>query len=84
MRELAKEYSVGKKKTLAVGDSKSDLCMIENAAIGVAFRPKDPEIIKVADIIVYTDFFELIEKLKPFLEDFDPKGEWKINPIELI
>jgi len=72
MHELAKEYSVGKKKTLAVGDSKSDLCVIENAAIGVAFRPKDPEIIKVADLIVYTDFFELIEKLKPFLEGFDP------------
>ncbi len=74
MCELAKEYSVGKKKTLAIGDSKSDLCMIENAAIRVAFRPKDPEIIKAADIIVYTDFFELMEKLKPFLETLDPKG----------
>ena len=68
MYELGNEYSIGKNETLAIGDSKSDSCMIENAAIGVAFRPKDPEIIKVADIIVYTDFFELIEKLKTFLE----------------
>lgn len=68
MYELGNEYSIGKNETLAIGDSKSDSCMIENAAIGVAFRPKDPEIIKVADIIVYTDFFELMEKLKPLLE----------------
>lgn len=68
MYELAREYSAERSETLAVGDSKSDLCMIENAAIGVAFRPKDPEIIKVADIVVYTDFFELIRRLKSFLE----------------
>lgn len=72
MYELAKEYSVERSETLAVGDSKSDLCMVENAAIGVAFRPKDQEIIKVVDIVVYTDFFKLIERLKPFLESPRP------------
>jgi len=70
MLELTREYSIDESETLAVGDSKTDLCMIKNANIGIAFRPKDPEIVPVAEIVVYTDFFELVEKLKEF------KPEW--------
>lgn len=70
MRELTREYLVDRNETLAVGDSKTDLCIIQNATIGIAFRPKDPEIIPVADIVVQTDFTELTEKLKAF------KPEW--------
>ncbi len=70
MHELTREYLVDRNETLAVGDSKTDLCMIENATIGIAFRPKDPQIIPVADIVVETDFSELTEKLKEF------KPEW--------
>jgi len=70
MYELAQKNEVGMDKTLAIGDSKSDFCMIERAAIGVAFRPKDPEIAKIADLVVYEDFFELMDKLKPFLDCF--------------
>jgi len=73
MRELAKENSVDINGILAVGDTKNDLCMVEKAKIGVAFRPKDPEITKVADITVQTDFFELIRKLKEF------QPEWWIH-----
>ena len=70
MYKLAQKNQVGMGKTLAIGDSKSDFCMIERAAIGVAFRPKDPEIVKIADLVVYKDFFELMDKLKPFLDRF--------------
>ena len=70
MYELAQKSEVGMDKTLAIGDSKSDFCMIERAAIGVAFKPKDPEIVKIADLVVYEDFFELMDKLKPFLDCF--------------
>jgi phosphoserine phosphatase len=70
MCKLAQKSEVGMDKTLAIGDSKSDFCMIERAAIGVAFRPKDPEIAKTADLVVYEDFFELVDKLKPFLDGF--------------
>jgi phosphoserine phosphatase len=70
MYKLAQKSEVGMDKTLAIGDSKSDFCMIERAAIGVAFRPKDPEIVKIADLVVYEDFFELMDKLKPFLDCF--------------
>jgi phosphoserine phosphatase len=70
MCKLAQKSEVGMDKTLAIGDSKSDFCMIERAAIGVAFRPKDPEIVKIADLVVNEDFFELMDKLKPFLDCF--------------
>ncbi len=70
MYELAQKNEIGLDNTLAIGDSKSDLCMIERAAIGVAFRPKDPEIARIADLVVLKDFFELAEKLKPFLDRF--------------
>jgi len=68
MCKIAQKSEVGMDKTLAIGDSKSDFCMIERAAIGVAFRPKDPEIVKIADLAVYGDFFELVDNLKPFLD----------------
>lgn len=68
MNELLKEYSIENNRTLAVGDSQSDLCIIRKAKIGIAFRPKDEVITKVADIVVHTDFYELINKLKTFLE----------------
>ena len=70
MCKLAQKSEVGMDKTLAIGDSKSDSCMIESAAIGVAFRPKDPEIAKIADLVVYEDFLELMDRLKPFLDCF--------------
>ena len=70
MYELAQKNKIGMDKTLAIGDSRSDFCMIEKAAIGVAFRPKDPEIVKIADLVVHEDFFELVDKLKPFLDCF--------------
>ena len=70
MYKLAQKNQVGIDKTLAIGDSKSDFCIIERAAIGVAFRPKDFAIIKIADLVVYEDFFELMDKLKTFLDCF--------------
>jgi len=68
--KLVQKHEIGMDKTLAIGDSKGDFCIIERAAIGVAFRPKDPEIVKIADLVVYGDFFELVDKLKPFLDHF--------------
>jgi len=70
MYKLAQKNEIGMDNTLAIGDSKSDFCMIERAAIGVAFRPKDPEVARIADLVVHKDFFELAEKLKPFLDRF--------------
>jgi phosphoserine phosphatase len=70
MYEIAQKHEIGMDKTLAIGDSRGDFCMIKRAALGVAFRPKDSEIVKIADLVVYGDFFELVDKLKPFLDRF--------------
>lgn len=42
----------------------------EKREVGVAFRPKDPGIVEVAVVVVYGDFFELVDKLKLFLDRF--------------
>ncbi|MBC7131444.1 HAD hydrolase family protein, partial [Candidatus Bathyarchaeota archaeon] len=68
MKKMLKQLSINPDKTLAVGDSLGDLCIIKQARIGVAFRPKHPELIKAADIVIHSDFYELTEKLKSFLE----------------
>jgi phosphoserine phosphatase len=68
MNNLVKEFSVRENRTLVVGDTKSDLSIVQKARIGVAFRPKDGSIQKVADIIIRTDFYDLIDALKTFLE----------------
>ena len=52
LEKSARQFSVPIKNTLAVGDTKSDICMIQRAGVGVAFMPKDEEIKKATDKIV--------------------------------
>ncbi len=73
MKDLIKEYSIRENRTLAVGDSRSDLCIIQEACIGVAFRPKDKSITGVADLVIRTDFYELIELLEEFSDGLGNK-----------
>ncbi|NIR86885.1 HAD-IB family phosphatase [Candidatus Bathyarchaeota archaeon] len=68
MNDLIRQYSIQNNKTLAVGDSQNDFCIIQKARIGVAFRPKDESIVEVPDVVVQTDFYALIEWLKDFLD----------------
>ena len=50
-------------RIIAVGDSDSDLCMLEGADIAIAYRPKNERISQKADIIVQ-DFKEAITYLQ--------------------
>jgi phosphoserine phosphatase len=52
LEKSAHRFSVPIKNTLAVGDTKSDICMIQRAGVGIAFMPKDEEIKKATDKIV--------------------------------
>jgi HAD superfamily phosphoserine phosphatase-like hydrolase len=52
LEKSAQQFSVPIKNTLAVGDTKSDMCMIQRAGVGVVFMPKDEEIKKASDKIV--------------------------------
>jgi HAD superfamily phosphoserine phosphatase-like hydrolase len=51
--------------TVAIGDSESDLCMIKEADIGVAYCPKSESIVKVAKIVAssFLEIQHILEKL---------------------
>jgi phosphoserine phosphatase len=68
MTELANRYAISLDRTLAVGDSRSDSCMVRKAHIGVAFRPKDEIIAEAADVVIQTDFLNLQRWLERFLD----------------
>ncbi len=68
MNSLIRKYQIQDNRTLVVGDSKSDLCMIKEACVGVAFRPKNNSVIKASNVVIRTDFYDLIEWLKDFLD----------------
>ena len=52
LEKSADQFCVPIENTLAVGDTKSDICMIQRAGVGIAFMPKDEEIKKASDKIV--------------------------------
>lgn len=52
LRHRAQELGVSPSATVAVGDTAADLCMLEQAALGIAFDPKDEQVQRHADVIV--------------------------------
>ena len=52
LEKFARDFGVSIENTLAVGDTKSDACMIKSAGAGVVFMPKDPEIAKASEKII--------------------------------
>lgn len=68
MNNLIKEYTIQDNRTVAIGDTQGDLCIVKKARVGIAFRPRDDSIVKVADMVIHTDFYDLIKWLKAFLE----------------
>jgi phosphoserine phosphatase len=52
LRRNARKFQVGPSCTVAIGDTKSDLCMVEEAAIGIAFMPKHRILEERADITI--------------------------------
>lgn len=63
LENIAHKFKITLESTVAIGDSKSDLCMLERANIGIAFRPKQKILeekadvsIKEADLAIVTRF----------------------------
>ena len=52
MKGLCRDLGISLEDTVAIGDNKVDICMIQEAGIGIAFDPKLPEIEKAADRII--------------------------------
>lgn len=65
LEKFADKFGVSVENTLAVGDTKSDICMIQRAGIGVAFMPKDDEVAKATNKIVWdSDLLKVLEFAK--------------------
>jgi phosphoserine phosphatase len=52
LEKYAREFGVPMEATIAVGDTKSDICMIQRASTGIAFMPKDEQIAHATDKVV--------------------------------
>ena len=62
LEKFAHQFNVPIENTLAVGDTRSDMCMIKRAKVGIAFMPKDDEIAKATDkIIRNSDLVKVLE-----------------------
>jgi phosphoserine phosphatase len=58
----ADKYGVEIKDTIAIGDTRGDICMIEQAGLGIAFMPKDQDIIKQSKNIIHNpDLIEVLD-----------------------
>jgi phosphoserine phosphatase len=53
LEKFARQFAVPMGKTVAVGDTKSDICMIKSAAIGVAFMPKDEQVANATNKVIH-------------------------------
>lgn len=54
LEKMAQQFHISLSNTVVVGDTVSDLCMIERAAIGVALMPKDDILKERSDVIITT------------------------------
>jgi phosphoserine phosphatase len=62
LEKFARKYDVPLENTLAVGDTRSDICMIQRAGSGVAFMPKDREVANATEKIVQdSDLVKVLE-----------------------
>ena len=57
---LAQKTEIPLGKCVAIGDNLSDVCMLEEAGLGIAFNPKHPKLEKVADIVITKDLSQIL------------------------
>jgi phosphoserine phosphatase len=62
LEKFADKFNVPIGNTLAVGDTRSDICMLKRAGVGIAFMPKDKEATKATDKIVFeSDLLKVLD-----------------------
>ncbi|MBE44574.1 MAG: hypothetical protein CMO16_05300 [Thaumarchaeota archaeon] len=60
LERSARSMNIPLKDTVAIGDTRNDLCMIENAGIGIAFNPKDERIMENKIVVKGQDLQKII------------------------
>ena len=67
MLDLSQETGIPLARTVAIGDNIADICMLEEASLGIAFNPKTPKVERSADVTVRGDLggiLPIIRKLR--------------------
>ena len=64
LETYANKYDVDAKDTVAIGDTRDDLCMVTHAGIGIAFMPKDDYINKCKYIINRPNISDIFNFIK--------------------
>jgi phosphoserine phosphatase SerB len=64
LQMYAKKYGINMEDTVAIGDSRGDVCMIKHAGIGISFMPKDNYINFNKNIINRPDLMDILGFIK--------------------
>lgn len=64
MLALARETGIPLERTVAVGDNIADICMLEQASLGIAFNPKASVVERSADVTVKGDLGDILAIIK--------------------
>lgn len=64
LETYANKYNVDANDTVAIGDTRGDLCMVTHAGIGIAFMPKDDYINKCKYIINRPNISDIFNFIK--------------------
>jgi HAD superfamily phosphoserine phosphatase-like hydrolase len=64
LETYAKKYGIDIKNTVAIGDTRGDICMVNNAGIGIAFMPKDDCIGKHKNLINRPDLMDMLDYIR--------------------
>ncbi len=62
LKIIADRFGMGREHTAAVGDSNNDICMLEQAGISIAYRPKNLEV-KERAMYVIDDLYDVVDIL---------------------
>ncbi len=62
LEKFARNYNIPIENSLAVGDTRSDICMIQRAGVGIAFMPKDKQVASSTDKVIQdSDLLQVLE-----------------------
>lgn len=61
--DLSQKTGIPLTRCVAIGDNLADVCMVEEAGLGIAFNPKHPKLEKAADVIISED----LSRILPFI-----------------
>lgn len=57
---LSQKTGIPLTRCVAIGDNLADVCMLEEAGLGIAFNPKHPKLEEVADVIITEDLSHIL------------------------